>query len=121
MPIKNFDAPMKNLLKNGEDVTEGIYEEVNIMQGDKEVTVKRKTGEETITYSLLARRALCTERQDDKLQPEKRGEYGALAIKLLPGGDIELTAKEITTIRERVGQIMPPMFVAQMNVLLDAE
>lgn len=112
---------MKNLLKAGEDILEATYEEVNVMHDGKEITVKRKTGEEKLTFSLLARRALGSEKPKEELKIEKKGEYGALILKLLPGGDIELTPKEITTIRDRVGDIMPTMHVAQMNVLLDAE
>ncbi len=102
----NFDAEIKNL--NDETIF--------LPRGkDKDVEVP-------LTLAGVAIGALCNLTEKDRaMTGEKKFELYVLAVIIKQGGEIDLKAKDIMLLKDRIGQINTPLIVGRAYELLEPE
>lgn len=105
MPIKNFDKPILNIMKDNEPLFE-IDPETKVRS---EVTFKK-----VALNSLLNLSA-----EDQHMQGDEKAKLFSIAMLLIKGGDVELKADELAKIKERVRKAFSPLITGQMDALLD--
>jgi hypothetical protein len=72
-----------------------------------------------LTLGVIAARALSVETREDRLPPEQKAKQGALAVKVLSGGNQPMQAEDIALIKSVIGKLWGPVIVHRAWQLLD--
>jgi hypothetical protein len=72
-----------------------------------------------ITLRLTATEALCRPTDERGMTGAQKFERFSLALRINQGDPVELTPEEVATIKQRIGETMPPIIVGRAYQLLD--